>query len=386
MSSAAENDENQGVPQSGNQPNNSSENEGQDPRLVNVSEEEVVLEEYVPAEHPDTCQACPVKDDEIRLITNQFTEKEEMCHTLLQSLKAKQAKLESMKEDNDIYIKCRHELNHLRGLVQNVLNLGVPVNEHFGLDEIFMDKVRPSSTKPFSNPLAQIPPGTWGKMRSIQVESQETNHLHPQLVSSSNADYYVTKEYAAYRQQLGQFLDDKKLFQCAACLKPLYRQNQWILCMRCLAVPYCSTMCIHSHKPLHAIGCKTHHVWNAAIEAPKPTSTVDSNSISTSTSSSSSEGKGGKGKSKGKAKGHHDQRTSHKRQRTCWHYTNRGSCKDGDHCGDLHDDAARLHYLENERRRIQASLSTVAQPSSAYGNDGNADDGYGDAGGNDANW
>jgi hypothetical protein len=335
---------------------------------------------FVNDNDPDACAACRVKEDEARLLSNQFNEKEQMNVTLIHSLKAKQAELESMKKDNEIYTKCRHELNHLRGLVQNVLNLGVPVNEHFGLDEIFMDKVQPSSTKPFKNSLAQVPPGTWGKMRSIQVESQETTHLLPQLVSSSNADYYVTKEYAAYRQELGQFLDDKKLFQCAACLKPLYKQNKWILCMRCLAVPYCSTMCIHSHKPLHAIGCKAHHVWSVAIEAPRPTSTVDSNSFSTSTSSSSSEGKGGKGK--GKSKGSRDL-PDRKRARTgtgnCWHYTTKGNCKDGADCPRAHDNEAHRHFLE--RKLAELPSSKVVHQSSTYGdygNDGNADDGNGD--------
>jgi hypothetical protein len=356
------------------------ESEGQDPPLdVSISLDAFAA--HVANNHPDACNACQVKEDEIRLITEQFDEKEKEIHTLYHSLKAKQAELESMKKDNEIYTKCRHELNHLRGLVQNVLNLGVPVNDHFGLDEIFMDKVQPSSTRPFKNSLAQVPPGTWGKMRSIQVESQETTHLLPRLVSSSNTDYYVTKEYAAYRQELGQFLDDKKLFQCAACLKPLYKQNQWILCMRCLAVPYCSTMCIHSHKPLHSIGCKTHHVWSAAIEAPRPTSTVDSTSFSTSTSSSSSEGKGGKGK--GKGKGQRDQQPDRKRPRTttgkCWYYTNYGKCKDGESCSRVHDNEAHRLFLEQKLAELSSS-KVVRQPSTYgdYGNDGNADDGNGD--------
>ena len=192
--------------------------------------------------------------------------------------------------------------------------------------------------------------------------------MAPQLVSSSIADYYVTKDYANYRQELAQFLDKAKLFQCGACLKPLYKQQQWILCMRCLATPHCSTMCIHAHKPLHSIGCRIHHVWRADIVPPKPATIAESTSISTS--SSSSEGKGGKGKGKGQ----HDQHSNRKRQRTCWHYTNRGSCKLGDQCPDLHDNAARLHHLDEERGRLHSSLSSVVQLPSKYGAvDGNAD-------------
>jgi len=202
MSSAAQNDENQGVSHSGNQPNNSSENGGQDPRLANESEEEEVLGDYIPADHPETCQACQVKDDEIRLITNQFTEKEELCHTLLQSLKAKQAKLESMEKDNDVYTQCRHELNHLRVLVQNILILDIPiVEDHFGPDRIFMDEVKPSSGKVGNIMLLELPSGIWGQARSIQVESAKSKEIAPQLVSSSNADYYIAKDFTEYHQQ-----------------------------------------------------------------------------------------------------------------------------------------------------------------------------------------
>ena len=298
--------------------------------------------------------------------------------TLIHSLKAKQAELESMKRDNEIYTQCRHELNHLRALVQSILILGIPVKDHFGPDEIFMDQVKPSSTRVFHSPLAKIPSGLWGQARSIQVESAESNQMVPQLVPSSSADYYIAKEFEDYRQLLAQFLDNTKLFQCAACLKPLYKQLKWILCMRCLAVPYCSTMCIHAHKALHAIGCKTHHVWRADIEPPTPTSAVDSTSISTSTSSSSSSSDGtrGKGKGKGKGKGQHDQSAQRKRQRTgnpnCWHYTTNGKCREGDTCPKAHDDDARRTHLE--RQLANFPPPKVVQQSSAYGNYGNDDD------------
>jgi hypothetical protein len=213
-------------------------------------------------------------------------------------------------------------------------------------------------------------------MRSIQVESQD-NTMAPQLVSSSSADYYVTKDYANYRHELAQFLDKAKLFQCGACLKPLYKQQQWILCMRCLATPYCSTMCIHSHKPLHGIGCRIHHVWRADIVPPKPASIAESTSISTSTSSSSSEGKGGKGK--GKGKGSRDQ-PDRKRARTgnCWHYTTYGKCKDGTSCPKVHDNVAHRHHLERKLAQLVAP-NAVQQPGAYdtgdYGNEDGDDDG-----------
>ena len=128
-------------------------------------------------------------------------------------------------------------------------------------------------------------------------------------------------------------------------------------------------MCIHAHKPLHAIGCRISHVWSSAVEAPKPTSTVDSTSSSTSSSSSSSTGKGSQGKGKGKGKGPADSRGT-KRQRSeanpnCWHYTNFGTCKNGDDCPKVHDTGARQRHLEKELARL--SSSKVVQQTGAYG-------------------
>jgi hypothetical protein len=316
MSSAAQNDENQGVPHSGNQPNNSSENGGQDPRSENENDDEGDID-FVPPPHPEACQACDIYESEAKSLVSQLTVKQEEISNLTHSLKAKHAELESIKQDYEHFLHGKHELNVLRTLVLTMSNLGVPVNDHFGPDQVFMDHVKPSATKAFNSPLANIPSGAWGSMRTIQVESTGSTDLVPQLISSSMENYYVTNAFAEYRQLLAEFLNSRKLFQCAACLRPLYSKHQWILCMRCLAVPYCSTTCIHTHKALHVIGCKTHHVWRTDIEPPKPTSTVDSTSISTSSSYSSSDGNGGKGT--GKSAGAPGQRSS-KRQRTlCRH-------------------------------------------------------------------
>ena len=63
-----------------------------------------------------------------------------------------------MNKDNEIYTQCRHELNHLRVLVQNILILGIPiVEDHFGPDRIFMDEVKPSSGKVGNNMLLELP-------------------------------------------------------------------------------------------------------------------------------------------------------------------------------------------------------------------------------------
>ena len=382
MSSAVPNDYEKGIPDSGNQANNNNSANGEHDSRNVVNEEEEDIGNFIPPAHPEACAACSVKEDEARLLSEQMFEKEQMNATLIHSLKAKQAELESMKRDHETYTQCRHEINHLRGLVQSIMILGVPVKDHFGPSEIFMDNVRSSTTKIFSSPLANIPPGLWGQARSIEVELPESNQLVPQLVPSSSSDYYIAKEYADYRKSYAEFLDSNQLFQCAACLKPLYKQLKWILCMRCLAVPYCSTTCIQGHKPLHGIGCKTHRVWMADIEPLRPTTATypPSTSISTSTSSSSSDGKGGKGK--GKGKGQHDQSTQRKRPRTgppdCWHFTNYGMCNKGDSCPKDHDNEARQRHLEKELARL--SSSKVVQQTGAYGSydgdhgaDGDAD-------------
>jgi len=377
MSSDAKDEREQGDLTPVTDPRNpNEESEGQDPLLdVPISLDELAA--HVANNHPEACEACKIYEIEANDLISQLTEKEQMNVTLIHSLKAKQAELESLKRENEVFIHGKHELNHLRGLVQSMMILGIPIKDHFGPDEIFMDKVKPSTIKLFNSPLQIIPPGTWGHMRSIQVESTESSEMTPQLVSSSNEDYYVVRDYANYRQELAHFLDNMKLFQCGACMRPLYKQQKWILCMRCLATPYCSTMCIHAHKPLHAIGCRIHHVWRADIEPSKPATTTESTSISTS--SSSSEGKGSKAKGKGKGKGPQDQHSSRKRQRTCWHFTHRGSCNNGDECNDLHDAEARRRQLQKELQQLQPSSSSVLYQPAAYRND--ADD-AGDGNGN----
>jgi len=110
-----------------------------------------------------------------------------------------------MKKDNEIYTQCRHELNHLRVLVQNILILNIPiVEDHFGPDRIFMDEVKPSSGKVGNIMLLELPSGIWGQARSIQVESAESKEIVPQVVSSSNADYYIAKDFTEYRQHYAQ--------------------------------------------------------------------------------------------------------------------------------------------------------------------------------------
>ena len=110
-----------------------------------------------------------------------------------------------MKKDNEIYTQCRHELNHLRVLVQNILILDIPiVEDHFGPDRIFMDEVMPSSGKVGNNNAAGASLRIWGQARSVQMESAESKEIVSQLVSSSNADYYIAKDFTEYHQHYAQ--------------------------------------------------------------------------------------------------------------------------------------------------------------------------------------
>ena len=52
--------------------------------------------------------------------------------------------------------------------------------------------------------LLELPSGIWGQARSIQVESAESKEIVPQVVSSSNADYYIAKDFKEYRQHYAQ--------------------------------------------------------------------------------------------------------------------------------------------------------------------------------------
>ena len=149
-----------------------------------------------------------------------------------------------MKKDNEIYTQCRHELNHLRVLVQNILILDIPiVEDHFGPDRIFMDEVKPSSGKVGNIMLLELPSGIWGHARSIQVESAESKEIVPQLVSSSKEDFIsprILRSAASTSRNIWTAGGRSNM------LKPLLKKPtlKWILCMRCLDH---STMGIHHH-------------------------------------------------------------------------------------------------------------------------------------------
>jgi hypothetical protein len=148
------------------------------------------------------------------------------------------------------------------------------------------------------------------------VESAESKEIVPQVVSSSNADYYIAKDFTEYRQHFTQHLDSGRLLQCAqAAAQEAYPQVDFMYAMPGL---------FHNGHPLPQAASLSRQwllslsrPWSAAIHAPKPISAVDSTSISTSSSYSSSDGNGGKGT--GTGAGAPGQRSS-KRQRTlCRH-------------------------------------------------------------------
>ena len=83
MSSAVLNDDEKGIPDSGNQAVNiNSANGEHDSRNV-VNEEEEDIGNFIPPAHPEACAACSVKEDEARLLSEQMFEKEQMNATLM---------------------------------------------------------------------------------------------------------------------------------------------------------------------------------------------------------------------------------------------------------------------------------------------------------------
>ncbi len=91
MSSDAANDKEQGQTNSLVVPKEKEEGGQDSPISVDMEE----FDSFVNNNRPDTCAACLVKEDEARLLSNQLIEKENMNVTLIHSLKAKQAELES---------------------------------------------------------------------------------------------------------------------------------------------------------------------------------------------------------------------------------------------------------------------------------------------------
>ena len=136
-----------------------------------------------------------------------------------------------MKKDNEIYTQCRHELNHLRVLVQNILILDIPiVEDHFGPDRIFMDEVMPSSGKDGNNMLLELPSGIWGQARSIQMESAESKEIVSQLVFSSKEDFISPRTLPSTTSTTSS---SWTAGGCSNMLKPLLKRPtlKWTLCM-----------------------------------------------------------------------------------------------------------------------------------------------------------
>jgi hypothetical protein len=98
MSSGAQNDEEKGVSDSGNQPNNTSENGGQDPRIANVILAVEEDEPFVPPTSAEACQACSIFETENNELVSQLTEKDEEISNLTHSLRAKHTELDSLKK------------------------------------------------------------------------------------------------------------------------------------------------------------------------------------------------------------------------------------------------------------------------------------------------
>ena len=186
--------------------------------------------------------------------------------------------------DHGNFMRGVHELNHLRETVQDLQNLNITVKDAFAHPEdlALIMAMEPAKRKAkFTEPLREVPKGAWGSKRIIKVGQNPTTGLAE--ASAEDGDYYISTAFAKYRTALGYHLANHRLFKCATCAHPLHHQYKWCMCMRCLAVPYCSIACLGVHKPGHF--CSMHHVWTSDIPQPQDAAKGPVSSSSTSTSS-----------------------------------------------------------------------------------------------------
>ena len=277
--------------------------------------------------------------------------------------------------DHGNFMRGAHELNHLRETVQDLQNLNITVKDAFANPEdlALIMAMEPSKRKAkFTEPLREVPKGAWGSKRIIKVGQNPTTGLAE--ASAEDGDYYISTAFAKYRTALGYHLANHRLFKCATCAHPLHHQYKWCMCMRCLAVPYCSIACLGVHKPGHF--CSLHHVWTSDIPQPQDAARGP---ISTSSTSTSSAGKRkapdhrGQGPEFGQHKGGY--KGSHERQRSrgkgkgqstiaddCRSYLRNGVCTNSG-CRFTHD----VHdYMANQ--------PLEARPGSYQGRDANQGD------------
>ena len=259
------------------------------------------------------------------------------------------------KKEYAFFSNRNHELNRLRYIVGTLVNLGIPVKAMLAPDDMdLIFQMQPSAApSAFINPLARTPSGAWGQIRVI-------NHLDydkPVALYNASGDYFITQAFTDYRQAIGKYFIDHRVFRCSHCLCPLHVKANWCLCMRCLAVPYCGTHCLHSHVPLHSLGCAPNHVWRTDIPYRAPyvpeeptTSSSSSSSFSSSSSSSSSSNTDGGRNNKKRGRGQRDNSN-----KPCKFYTEKGSCnpKDGKTCDFKHCNEARKAHLLAEAAKLQ---------------------------------
>jgi hypothetical protein len=186
--------------------------------------------------------------------------------------------------DHGNFMRGVHELNHLRETVQDLQNLNITVKDAFAHPEdlALIMAMEPAKRKAkFTEPLREVPKGAWGSKRIIKVGQNPTTGLAE--ASTEDGDHYVSTAFAKYRTAFGYHLANHRLFKCATCAHPLHHSYKWCMCMRCLAVPYCSIACLGVHKPGHF--CSLHHVWTSDIPQPQDAAKGPVSSSSTSTSS-----------------------------------------------------------------------------------------------------
>ena len=206
----------------------------------------------------------------------------------------------------------------------------------------------------------------------MEVDSDSTKQVL--VTRQEGADYYDSKDFSTYRTKFAIHLANHRIFKCATCAHPLHHQYKWCMCMRCLAVSYCSIACLGIHKPGHF--CSMHHVWTSDIPQPQDAAKGPVSSSSSSTygavkrKAPDHRGQGPEfGQHKGGYKGSHERprtKGKGKGQSTtadnCRSYLRSGVCTNSG-CRYTHDVNA---YLANQ--------ALGARPGSYQGRDANQGD------------
>jgi hypothetical protein len=108
-------------------------------------------------------------------------------------------------------------------------------------------------------------PGCLGDYTDFLTYNREENRT---------GEFAIKKKLLLHHQtRVAQYLVTLNCFncQCGRSLNEHVRDQTvdlYLLCPRCLATPYCDTICASRFQPLHALVCNTHPAWESDAGHP----------------------------------------------------------------------------------------------------------------------